>query len=231
VHEEAKNYPAAEKAYQQSLEINIREKNKAGEALSIGQLGNFYDAIGRLEDAVRMYQRVAEIHVDLKDVRYEGQDRSNLADTLLKLNRPDEARTQLLRAIECKSQFGHAAGPWTTWAILANLETAEGNLPAAAQARQKAMQAYMAYRKDGGESRSNQFNLVAATAQALQPGQEAQLIEQLESFLKPDISTEIVALIRALIALLRGSRDPALAADPELGYMAAVELKLVFFGG
>ncbi len=231
VHREAKNFMAAENAYQKSLAIHIREKNKSYEASSLNQLGNLYNAIGRLEDAVRMFERAVTIYVELKDLRYEGLVRNNLANTLLQLNRPDEARTQLLRAIECKSQFGHAATPWNAWAILSNLETAEGNLPAAAQARQKAMQAYMAYRKDGGESHSNQFNRIAATAQALQSGEEAQLIEELESALKPGDPTEYIALIRALISLLRGSRDPALANDPELNYANAVELKLVFFGG
>jgi tetratricopeptide (TPR) repeat protein len=230
VHWEAKNFMAAENAYQKSLAIHIREKNKSYEASSLNQLGNLYSDTGRLEDAVRILERAVAIYVELGDLRYEGLVRNNLANTLLQLNRPAETRTQLLRAIECKSQLGHAATPWTTWAILSDLETAEGNLPAAAQARQKAMQAYMAYRKDGGESQSNQFQLIAATAQALQSGEEAQLIEYLESALKPDSPTHFAALVRTLIALLRGSRDPALADDPELDYMNAAELKLVFFG-
>ena len=33
-----------------------------------------------------------------------------------------------------------------------------------------------------------------------------------------------------LLALLRGSRNSALADDPELGYMNAVDLRVVFFG-
>ncbi|HND87412.1 MAG TPA: tetratricopeptide repeat protein, partial [Saprospiraceae bacterium] len=145
VHERAQNYPAAERAYQESLEIEIREKNMAGEASSLGQLGNLYNAMGRLEDALRMYERAAGIYAQLKDARYEGFVRNNLANTLLKLRRPAEARTELQRAIECDAQFGHAARPWTTWAILSNLETSEGNSAAAPTARQKAMSAYAAY--------------------------------------------------------------------------------------
>lgn len=230
VHEEANNYPAAEKAYQQSLEIEIREKNKAGEASSLNQLANLYDAMGKLEDAVRMLERAAVIYVELKDARYEGVVRNNLADTLIKLRRPAEARSQLLRAIACKSQFGHAARPWTTWAILCDLETAEGNTAAAAEARQKAMQAYAAYRRDGGESRSNQFNFMLATKQAIQTGEEKELIQYLESTLEQGDPATYVALLRALLALLRGDRRPALADDPELSYIDAVDLRLVFFG-
>ncbi len=231
VHQEAKNYPAAEKAYQESLAIEVREKNKVGEASSLGQLGNFYQKIGRLEDAVRMFERAVAIAVEMKDLQKEGTRRSNLADTLLKLHRSAEARIQLLRAIECKSQFGHAALPWTTWIILYDLEIAEGNLPAAAAARQKAMQAYAAYRKDGGESQGNQFNFIMATAQALQSGEEVkELSEYLQSTLEPGDPTHYVALINALLALLRGSRDSALADDPELDYRDAVDLRMVFFG-
>ena len=230
VHQRAQNYPAAETAYQRSLEIKIREKNKAGEASSLGQLGNLYNVMGRLEDAVRIYERAAELYIALKDIRSEALVRSNLADTLIKLRRPAEARTQLLRAIECKAQFGHAAEPWNTWAILCDLETAEGNTAAAVAARQKAMQAYAAYRRDGGESQSNRFQLVAAVAQAIQSGEEQTLIPKLEALLMQDIPVDAIALIHALLALLRGAGSPALADDPALDIMDAVDLRLVFEG-
>ncbi|MFN0173826.1 MAG: tetratricopeptide repeat protein [Saprospiraceae bacterium] len=232
VHQEAGNYPASETAYRDSLAIEIREKNKAGEAMSLIQLGNLYkDHLDRLENSVQVYERAVSIFVELKDLRYEGLVRSNLADCQLQLRRPAEARDQLLRAIECKSTFGHVATPWTTWAILCDLETTEGNPSAAAAARQKAMLTYAAYRKDGGESRANQFNFIMATAQALQSGDQLdELIEYLQSTLEPGDPTTYVALIRALLALLRGDPDPTLTDDPDLHYMDAVELNLVFFG-
>lgn len=229
VHEEAKNYPAAEKAYQNSLAIEIREKNKAGEASSLGQLGNFYDSIGRSEDSIRMIEQAIAIYVELKDIRYEGVSRNNLANTLLKLHRTAEARSQLILAIKCKSQFGHTATPWTTWAILNKLETTEGNTTAAADARQKAIQAYTAYRKDGGKSRNHRFNLIAATEQALQNKQEKELIQHLESTIEPDDPITYIALIKALISLLQGSHSPSLADDPDLDYMDAVDLRMTFF--
>lgn len=230
-HQEAGNYPAAEKAYQESLEIKIREKNKTGEASSLIQLGNLYNAMDRLEDAVRMYERANTIYVELKDTRYEGLTRNNLANVLLILHRPAEARNQLLRAIECKSQFGHAATPWTTWNILYRLETAESNAVAASEARKKAMQAYAAYRRDGGESQNSRFQWILAKAQAMQVGQGEELLPELEQILEEDERVDVKALCRVLIALLRGSTDPALLDDPELDYMDVVDLRLVFFEG
>jgi len=230
VHQEAKNYPAAEQSFRESLAISIREGNKVLEASSLNELGTLYDLhMGRFEDAVQVYERAVGIAVELKDLMKEGIRRNNLADCLLKLRRPAEARTQLLRAIECKAHFGHSVSPWTTWAILANLETAEDNPTAAAAARQKAMLAYTAYRKDGGESQSNRFNLVTMTAQALQADDVGELLSQFENGLQQDYPAFVIALLRALTALLRGHHTHALADDPELDFMDAVELNLMFF--
>ncbi len=229
VHHKAGNYTAAEKAYQESLAIKIRENNKQGEASSLGQLGSLYDDMDRLEDAVRMVERAAEIYTALGNLQGEGIQRSNMANSLMKLSRVSEARTQLLRAVECKSQLGPSAEPWKTWGILYDLETSEGNRQAAAEARQKAMQAYAAYRKDGGESQNNRFQLISAAAQALQSGATGELLQQLETFKAQDIPISAAALLRAISAFLRGSRDPALAEDLELHYMDAVDLKLLFF--
>ena len=71
------------------------------------------------------------------------------------LQRYDDARQALQRAIECRKLFGHAAQLWTTWALLHKLEQAPtGNAPAAADAWQQAVQCYLAYRRAGGESQA-----------------------------------------------------------------------------
>jgi tetratricopeptide (TPR) repeat protein len=91
--------------------------------------------MGRLEEAVAFCRQAADIHVKLQDLRNEGRDRNNLAHTLIKLQRFEEARCELQRAIECLKPFGHAAEPWMTWHILHDLEQATGNPQAAAEAR------------------------------------------------------------------------------------------------
>lgn len=96
---------------------------------------------------------------------------TNLADTLIKLERYDEARHELLRAIECKKPYGYAANPWTTWDIRHDLEQATGHPPAAAEARQQAIEAYLAYRRDGGQSYDIGAQMCAAVAQAIQTGE------------------------------------------------------------
>jgi len=228
VHTDAGQYDQAERAYRQSLAIEVRLKNRAGEAGTLNELGTLYDAIGRLEEAVTFYRQAADIYVELQDQRYEGVIRSNIADTLIKLGRYDEARRELERAIACKEPFGHAAEPWKTWALLHNLEREAGDPQAAAQARQQAVQTYLAYRRAGGESRMPGAQLCALVAQAIQQRDTteaeqrlAQLLEAAETpaYLKP--------LIPKLQAILQDSRDPALATDPNLDYAAAAELLLL----
>ncbi|MBL7797283.1 MAG: CHAT domain-containing protein [Saprospiraceae bacterium] len=228
-HQEMQNYPAAEKAYLESLKIDIREKNKLQEASSLVQLGNLYQVTGRLEDAVCVIERAIAVYVELKDAGSEGVCRNNLASALLLLRRRAEARDQLLHAVECDAQFGHEVQPWTTWKNFYELETEEGNTAAAADARQKAMRAYAAYRHDGGESKGDNFHMIKQTVQAIQSGQTGELVQISEDVLQQDSPSQVKALARALLTLLHGSRDPALADDPELDYMDAVDLRLVFF--
>lgn len=221
----------SEESLQKSLAIRIREKIRKGEVDSLTELGNLYSQTGRLENAVVMYERAANIGAEMGNLYLESVSRSNLVLALLELNRTAEARIQLTRVFECKSQLGYAAEPWSTWALLAYLETAESNQTAAAEARQKAIQIYITYRKDGGSSRNDQFHLVTATMQALQVGQTGDLVAQFENALQQNYPPFVKTLLHALIALLRGSRDPALADDPELSYIDAAELRLAFFGG
>ncbi len=65
------------------------------------------------------------------------------------MTKPARSCTGLLNAIE---SFGHAAEPWTAWALLHDLEQATGNTQAAADAWRQAVQSYLAYRRDGGEN-------------------------------------------------------------------------------
>ena len=153
VYQDAGQPEAAEDAYRKSLAIKLRLGNVAGQASTLGQLGNLYDdALGRTEEAVAFLRQAADKYVEIRDVANEGKSRSNLADSLRKLHRFDEARQEIRRAIECKARFGHVAAPWTSWAILADIETDSCNLPAVAQAKQKAVDCYLAYRRDGGEN-------------------------------------------------------------------------------
>jgi tetratricopeptide (TPR) repeat protein len=228
VHEKAGQPEAAEEAYNQSLAIKVRLGNQAGQASTLGQLGNLYDVVlQRPEEAVAFYQRAAEIYGAIGNTLGEGRQWNNLAATLVKLQRLEEARLAIRRAIECDAPFGHAAEPWTSWAILANIETAAGNSSAAADARHQALTAFLAYRRDGGENQSGSGRLALAVRQALASGDPAEatsLLQQLAA--DPDFANQL-PFLTALQAITAGSRDPSLADDPGLIYGQAAEVLLL----
>lgn len=251
VHEDAGHLEEAETAYLRSLSMEVQAGNKPGEAASRSQLGNLYDRMpGRREDAVAFYLQAAEIHADPATANplNEGLSRSNAADTLITLSRHTEARKQLQRALACNAPYGPNAEPWTTWNILHNLETAVGNPTAAAEARAQAIAAYAAARRGGWEITSGTVGqlsgllraILAAQDPATPPdalpaearaqllAQEPQLRAQLTAFTRdPNARKDLRALAPPLLAILDGSRDPALATDAALSYADAVELTLL----
>jgi hypothetical protein len=153
--------------------------------------------------------------------------RGNLANTLIKLQLYDEARRELKRGIECIKTFGHAAELWRAWDILHDLEQATGNSQAAEAARGQAIASYLAHRRAGGESQSNQAQLFAPVFQAIQQGATTEAEQYLDKWSKEGDPLWKKTLIAGLRAILRGDRDPALAADPNLSYVSAAELQLL----
>ena len=134
-----------------------------------------------------------------------------------------------MRAIECKEPYGHAAEPWTTWQILSVLEQATGHPQAAHAAWQKAFQAFLAYRRTGGENRRGSGpELCQLVAQAIQHNQLAPAEHGLAQLAaRPDLPAYLKPLIPKLQAILRGDRDPALADDLSLDCDDAAELLLL----
>jgi hypothetical protein len=105
------------------------------------------------------------------------------------------------------------------------LERAVGNTVVAAEARQRIIQAYLAYQRDGGENRNFGEQLVAIIVEDIHTGQVDAIVEGLSKLSQgPDLPNYLKPLIPALQALLRGSRDLALAADPNLDCNDAAEL-------
>ena len=226
VHQEQGNYEEAETAYRKSLEINTRQNNQAGQGITLTQLGNLYNSsLQRPEEAVTFYRQAADIYVETGDLRYEGVIRSNIAYTLINLQRYEEARTEINRAIECNSQFGHAGQPWTSFEILRRIETATGNPAAAHTAWLQARDAYLAYRQQGGYAQYGGGKLVDAVLgmMAEEQYEEVQsLFDQLAN--DKDTADWLKQLIEAIIAILNGSRDTSLADNPALGYSNAAEV-------
>jgi len=222
-YEGTRHYDEAEKAYQESLKIKIALGDRAHEATTLNQLGSLYSSRKRHAEAVRFYRQAADIFKEFGDFIKEGLTRSNAADELIQLQLYTEARQELVRAMECKRPFGHAAEPWKTFNTLSALERAVGDTAAAENARGQAIDAYVAYRSAGGENQSPMRNMYALTA--TNPSKAIEAIAQLAA--NPALPQYITPLLPKLQAIAGGSRDLSLIADPALDYDDAAELFLL----
>jgi tetratricopeptide (TPR) repeat protein len=205
----------------------VQQNDRAGEANSLGELGNLYDDMEHWEEAVTFHRQATDIYVSLADLRKEGFARNNLGFVLIKLQRYDEARMEVQRAIECKQPFDHTAQPWKTWDHLYNLEVAVGNTQAAMVARQHAVDAYLAYRRDGGEPQALSGQLCEMVTHAVQRGKIASAKRELAKYDGADAPASAKLLLAKLHAILNGDRNPALADDPEMYYADAAEVRLL----
>ena len=158
----------------------------------------------------------------------EGRARNNLAETLRKLRRLDDARQEIRRAIECKAPFGHASLPWSSWAILADIETDAGHPAESAQARAQARAAYLAYRREGGENQDPDGKFANKLRQLLLAGDQSGATEFVQRLAaEPNPLAWLPPFVTALQAIVTGSRDPALADAPEFRFDTAAEILLL----
>lgn len=228
VYMEARQPEAAQDAYQKSLEITVRLGDIAAQARTLNQLGLLYgDNLDRTEEAITFLRQAANKYIEIHDAAKEGITRSNLAIRLHKLRRYDEARQEINHAIKCKAQFSYASAPWTSWNILAGIETDTGNHSAAAEAKRKALDCYLAYRRDGGENHLPQGRLALAVTELVQAGNPAEAIALLQQVATDWEAAGYGAFIQALQAIVAGSRDPSLADAPDLHYTMAAEILLL----
>jgi tetratricopeptide (TPR) repeat protein len=229
VHRETGEFDQAESAYRQALPIRVRDKDLTGESGTLMELGTLYTVMGRLEEAVTCYRQATNICAKLKDQRHEGITRGNLANALIRSQRYDEARIELSRTLACLESYGHAGQPWRAWSLLHDLEQRMEDPQAAAEARQRAIESYHAYRRARGQSYGPSAEACADVTEAIQAGGGAavSLASQMAEYAQTESDLGVKALLSKLQAILGGARDPALADDPTLHYQDAVELKLL----
>lgn len=222
VHQDSGNYEAAEAAYRKALEIGVQNNLQGNQAASLVILGILYaEKLNRLEDAVTFYRQAADIYMALGDLWREGNAHNSIALTLYLLGHHGEARAEIAQAIECN----RTVEPWISFVILHDIETAEGNGAAARAACDQARDAYLAYRRQGGHAQQGYVNLIEQVVSLL----AQQKFEEMQALLyqglnHPQTPERLKHLIQALVAVLNGARDPALADDPALDYANAAEV-------
>ncbi len=225
VHEEIGQFEESEQAFKKSLAISEQQNNLLDQAKNLGRLGSFYAKIGRTDEAVTFLQRSAEKYVEINNMADEGRVRGNLSITLITLKRYKDARQEIQRAIECFKPYGHNVEPWRAWDKLREIELADDNQEAAAQAREQAIQLYLTFRSEGGEDQNPGARLCTLfdDAMADQPPEEVK--KHLDEVAKdPKIPVQGKLLIAKLHSILAGSREKELASDLNLDYIDAAEI-------
>jgi len=218
-------------ACQKSLYLYEQQRHRRGIAEILGELGHLHQILGQLEAAVLAYRRMAELYAQLSDGNGEEASRNKLANVLIQLRRPDEARQELYRASECNPPASPTARNWAIRRGLRDVGQAVQNVEVADQVRQQAVQKYLAYRRAGGENSNPGIRLCTQIGQALR-NEDTEAINMLAAKLQqitagPNVPPAGKLLVAKLKAILEGDRDPALALDPDLHYQYAVELQLL----
>ncbi len=227
VYEKMGDFSRAEQAYKDSIAIKIRINDKAGEAASLSQLGILYGNNGRYEGAVAFFRQASDLYIKPENLQKEGLCRNNIANTLIKLNRFDEARMEIKRAIECDSSFGHAAEPWVSFGVLYKLEIATNNVEAANEAWARAFEAYLNYRSDGGYGKTGTAKIGEMVVAGFESGDVDKVEAMLGQALTGDMPEQTKYFIQKVSDVIKGERSLFMAKDTMLGFMDAVELYLM----
>jgi hypothetical protein len=86
------------------------------------------------------------------------------------------------------------------------------------------MLGYLSYRRDGGENHSHAGRISLAVTQRLLNGETGAATSLLEELSANPGAAGLLPFIRALQAIVAGSRDRALADAPDLDYTMAAEI-------
>ncbi len=84
--------------------------DKEAQGIHLGNLGNAYLALGRVEGAIGYYQQALEIHMEIGDRSGEGNDLGNLGNAYADLGRVKEAIGYYRQALEIAREIGDRRG-------------------------------------------------------------------------------------------------------------------------
>ena len=144
---------------------------------------------------------------------------------LHKLERYNEARSEVKCAIKCLSQFGHESQIWKGFNVLYNIETANGNAEAAQAAWQQARDAYLAYRRQGGYAQFDGGKLVEHVLSLIAQKKISEIGPLFEELMEDvDQPNWFKQFIQIVAAILNGSRNTSPADDMALDYDNAAEI-------
>ena len=229
LHRVNQDFDGAKSALGSALWLLKTQENAPGIISSLFELGSLCEAQDDYAGAVDYYRQALQASKDSGDQYRQVASGNKLADALRQTGQIEEALKVLEAAGNLGQQFGHDAEPWKTWDILSRLETASDNPKGAMAARQRAIEAYVAYRVEGGQNNEGDGQLCAMVLQGIQTEQTRKVKEILSKLGANEAwqSTENQALLSVLNDFLQGKRELPLIENTALYYRHVAELMLL----
>lgn len=229
LHQVNQDFESARAALESALALLQEQGNAPGVISSFLELGSLSETQQSYLDAVDFYRQALKVAEESDDQYRQVVSGNRLADALRLSGNIDEALNVLEQAGNLGQKFGHDAEPWKTWNILSNLESAGNNAKGAMAARQRAIEAYTAFRIEGGQNNEGDGQLCAMVLQGIQAEQTSRVGEMLIKLASNEAwqSTENKALLIALNQFLQGKREIPLIENTDLHYRHVAELMLL----
>lgn len=215
----------AEDAFRESLKIYVQRKDDYGQASILNLLGILYDiGFGQLENAVIFFRQSIDKYSELQSKLGESNSRSNLAAALLNLGQFDQARQEIQRAIDIELRLLDSVESYRAWWILSDIEIADGNLIAAKEAKRKAIDCYLAYRRGGGENNNTDGRISHTVTEYLLAGKLAAARSYLQQCMADSNFLNLRTFIEALQSIVSGNFDRSFVDVPDVHPTMAAEI-------
>ena len=229
LHRVNQDFDSAKQALESALVLLQSQGNAPGVISSLLELGSLGETQQDYTSAVGYYRQALQAAEASDDQYRQVASGNRLAEALRHTGDIKEALTVLEQAGNLGQQFGHDAEPWKTWDILSHLEADSDNPKGAMAARQRAIEAYVSYRVEGGQNNEGDGQLCAMVLQGIQTEQTARVDEMLAKLAANEAwqSGENQALLAVLKDFLDGKRDIALIEHSGLNYRHAAELMIL----
>lgn len=221
IHQQAAQAKESEAAYREALRLDPDPEL----CTTLAELSARQD---RGRDAAAYSRQAAELHAQRGDRNQEMASRLAASRYLAKLGLVDEARAEIEAIEEHEAKLGDAAQPWKALDARHQLELSLGNADAAAEARRKALDLFLAYRRKRGENDMASGEISNFVVFAVAGGSTEMAAKQLEQFHQdPNLSGNAKAYVGAIREVVGGSRDRSLADHPDLTYDEAAEIHIL----
>jgi tetratricopeptide (TPR) repeat protein len=229
LHRVNEDFESAKAALESALALLQAQGNAPGVISSLLELGSLSETQENFPEAVTYYRQALKAAEDSGDQYRQVASGNRLADAQRQAGNIAEALTVLEQAGNLGQQFGHDAEPWKTWNILSDLEAASDNPAGSQAARQRAIEAYVAFRVEGGQNNEGDGQLCAMVLQGVQTEQTSRVSEMLAKLGSNDAwqSTENKALLSVLNDFIAGKREISLIENADLNYRHAAELMIL----